>query len=174
MTFLDHPILDIVNEQQAQAHKKPGQKWEARDAYYQGVFENTDKWQYVTFKPVEARYFCLEALSEQKGQPYSSVAEIVLLDAQGKEIPRTNWKIVYADSEELGGDDGDAANVFDLQYTSFWHTEWENKAPKPPHQIVIDLGKNYDVSGMKLLPRQDGPNGRIKDYKLYFSVQPLL
>jgi len=28
----------------------------------------------------------------------SRIAEIVLLDAQGKEVPRTNWKIVYADS----------------------------------------------------------------------------
>jgi beta-galactosidase len=174
MQFLEHPILDVVNEKQPQSHKKSGQAWlpDAQKPYLKGVFENSDKWQNVSFKPVNARYFCLEALSEQKGQPYTSIAEIVLLDSQGKEVPRTNWKIVYADSEELSGDDGDAANVFDLQYTSIWHTEWENKAPKPPHQIVIDLGKTYNLGGMKLLPRQDGPNGRIKDYQLYFSVNP--
>ena len=111
-------------------------------------------------------------LFRSKGQPYSSIAEIILIDDEGKEIPRTNWKIAYADSEELNGDDGDASNVFDLQYTSIWHTEWENKAPKPPHQIVIDLGRPYKVSGVKLLPRQDGANGRIKDYRLFFSLPP--
>jgi beta-galactosidase len=171
LTFTDQPILDVVNEKQAQTHKKAGQKWQEQDAYYQGAFENNDKWQNVTFKPVDARYFCLEALSEQRGQPFTSIAEIVLLDAQGKEIPRTNWKIAYADSEELDGDDGDAANVFDLQYTSIWHTEWQGRSPKTPHQIVIDLGRSYNISGLKLLPRQEGVNGRIKDYKLYFSAQ---
>lgn len=34
------------------------------------------------------------------------IIELILLDAQGKEVPRTNWKIAYADSEELSGDDG--------------------------------------------------------------------
>lgn len=174
MSFLDKPILDVVNEQQQQAHKKAGQSWPAGvyKPYLNGTFENTDKWQHTEFKQVNARYFCLEALSEQKGQPYSSIAEIILLDSKGKEIPRTSWKVVYADSEELNGDDGDASNVFDLQYTSIWHTEWQDGSPKPPHQIVIDLGKTYNISSMKLLPRQDGPNGRIKDYNLYFSEQP--
>lgn len=173
ITFVDKPILDKVNELQPQLHKKAGQKWMAyaQQPYQKGAFENNASWQSVSFKPVDARYFCLEALSEQHGQPYNSVAEIVLTDSEGKEIPRTAWKVVYADSEELNGDDGDAANVFDLQYTSIWHTEWENQTPKQPHQLVIDLGKTYKVSGLKLLPRQDNPNGCIKDYQLYFSVK---
>lgn len=171
LSFLDHPILDQVNETQQQVHRKASQQWNpgAQQPVATGTFENNAKWQNVGFTPVMARYFCLEALSEQKGQPYASVAEIVLLDAKGQEIPRTNWKVVFADSEELSGDDGSAVNVFDLQFTSIWHTQWENKSPKPPHQLVIDLGKEYTVSAMKLLPRQDGPNGRIKDYKLYLS-----
>jgi len=174
MSSASLPILDQVNEQQLQAHKKKGQQWTAAGLapHYKGIFENSSKWQDVKFSPVNARYFCLDALSEQKGQSYISVAEIVLLDEKGKEIPRTNWKVVYADSEELNGDDGSASNVFDLQFTSIWHTEWENSSPKPPHQLVIDLGANYKVGGMKLLPRQDNPNGRIKDYQLYFSVLP--
>jgi len=174
LTFTDQPILDKVNETQPQVHKKAGQHWikDAQEVYHAGSFENSASWQTTSFKPVEARFFCLEALSEQHGQPYTSVAELVLLDPQGKEIPRSDWKVVYADSEELDGDDGNAANVFDLQYTSIWHTEWQDKAPKPPHQIVIDLGKVYKVSGLKLFPRQDNANGRIKDYQLYFSVKP--
>lgn len=171
LSFLDKPILDVVNEKQPELHKKDNQKWisDAQQPYAEGSFANDNKWQQVSFKPVTARYFCLEALSEQKGQPYTSVAEIVLLDDKGNEIPRSDWKIVYADSEELGGDDGNAANVFDLQFTSIWHTQWESKSPKPPHQIVIDLGKNYTIKELKLLPRQDNANGRIKDYRLYFN-----
>jgi len=173
LSFLDKPILDVVNEKQPELHRKANQKWDnTQKAYAEGSFANDNKWQQVDFKPVTARYFCLEALSEQKGQPYSSVAEIILLDDKGNEVPRTDWKVVYADSEELGGNDGNAANVFDLQFTSYWHTQWEDKSPKPPHQLVIDMGKNYTIKGLKLLPRQDNANGRIKDYRLYFNQTP--
>lgn len=174
MQGLDKPILNEVREQQVQGHKKPGQKWQLgeAEAYHQGTFENSKDWQKASFKPVAARYFCLEALNEFHGQPYTSVAEIMLLDEKGKEIPRSAWKVLYADSEELEGDDGSAVNVFDLQFTSFWHTEWQDKSPRHPHQLVIDLGRSYRVGGLKLLPRQDGPNGRIKDYRLYFSEKP--
>ena len=174
MESTDTPVLDVLNEQQAQAHKKAGQQWlaDAQQPYYKGAFQNSENWQDVRFKPVNARYFCLEALSSQKNQPFSSVAEMVLLDAKGQEIPRTSWKVVYADSEELSGDDGNAANVFDLQFTSIWHTEWESKAPNMPHQLVIDLGATHVVGGMKLLPRQGNSSGRIKDFQLYFSLLP--
>ncbi|WP_316783420.1 beta-galactosidase [Pedobacter frigiditerrae] len=172
LTFLDHPILDQVNEIRPQKHKSANQKWDATTLTptAEGSFENTNKWQTITFKPSSGRYFALEALSEQRGQPFTTIAEINLYDAKGNEIPRTNWKVVFADSEEIGGDDGSAVNVFDLQFTSVWHTEWENRSPKPPHQIVIDLGKNYELGSVKVLPRQDNANGRIKDYKIYLST----
>ncbi|SDD61260.1 beta-galactosidase [Niabella drilacis] len=171
---LDKPIPDSVTEKRAQAHKKASQKWTApaSGAYHSGAFEDSKEWQTVSFKPVTARYFCLEALNEFKNQPYTSAAEIQLLDADGKEIPRSAWKVMFADSEEVDGDDGNAANLFDLQFTSIWHTEWQDRSPKHPHQVVIDLGKAYKVAGLKLLPRQDNPNGRIKDYRLYFSATP--
>jgi beta-galactosidase len=38
--------------------------------------------------------------------------------------------------------------------------------------LVIDLGVEQDLSGVRLLPRQDSANGRIKDYKLYLSLAP--
>ncbi|MGJ7032589.1 beta-galactosidase [Niabella hirudinis] len=174
LSGLAKPILDSVTEKRAQAHKKVSQNWTlpSSKAWYSGSFENSKEWQTASFKPATARYFCLEALSEFKNQPYTSAAEIQLLDAGGNEIPRSAWKVLYADSEELSGDDGNAANLFDLQFTSIWHTEWQDRSPKLPHQVVIDLGKTYKISGLKLLPRQDNPNGRIKDYRLYFSATP--
>jgi len=172
LTFLDHPILDQVNEKQPQKHKTANQRWDGTGLMpiAEGSFENTNKWQTVTFKPTSARYFALDALSSQKDEPFTTIAEINLYDAKGKEIPRTNWKVVFADSEELGGEDGSAVNVFDLQFTSIWHTEWENRSPKPPHQLVLDLGKTYEIGSVGILPRQDNSNGRIKNYKIYLST----
>ncbi|WP_169540089.1 beta-galactosidase [Niabella aurantiaca] len=171
---LSKPILDSVTEQRAQGHKTAAQKWliPPSRAYHTGTFDNSKEWQTASFKPVTATYFCLEALNEFQHQPYASAAELILLTEDGKEIPRSAWKVVYADSEELEGDDGNAANLFDLQFTSIWHTEWQAKSPKHPHRVVISLGKAYKIGGLKLLPRQDNPNGRIKDYRLYFSVTP--
>lgn len=175
--FLSAPILDAVNEPQPQAHRTANQEWKLSksQARFSGTFEAGDKWQSVGLKkPVAARYFCLEAVSNYSQKPFASIAEIVLTDRQGKEIPRKDWKIIFADSEELLGDDGSAANVLDMQFTSFWHTQWQNTSPAYPHQIVIDLGKSYPIGGMKILPRQDNDNGRIKDYNLYFSETPFV
>ena len=136
------------------------------------LFTDGIEWQTVKFKSTKGRYFCIEALNSQKdNDPYTTIAELYLLDENGKELPRNKWKVVYADSEEMDGDDGKADNVFDLQSTSIWHTEWKDKAPKHPHQLVIDLGTETNISGLKYLPRQDGPNGRIKDFKLYLNLK---
>lgn len=37
-----------------------------------------------------------------------------------------------------------------------------------PHQVVIDLGKEYNVSGFRMLPRAEkNAPGLIKDYAVY-------
>jgi beta-galactosidase len=138
----------------------------------QGSFASGKAWQKVTFAPVTARYFALEALSSQRGDPFTTVAEICLLDPAGKKIDRDKWKVLYADSEELGGDDGNAANVFDLQSTSFWHTQWQGAQPSHPHLLILDLGSIQKIAGMEILPRQDSPNGRIKGYRIYAGPKP--
>jgi beta-galactosidase len=70
------------------------------------------------------------------------------------------------------GDDGSAENVFDPQSTTFWHTQWESAQPKHPHQLVLDLGSEQTVAGLRYLPRQESANGRIKDYRIYLSARP--
>ena len=51
-----------------------------------------------------------------------------------------------------------------------WHTQFAGTAPPPPHEIQINLGNVYDMSGFRYLPRQDGvPNGRIGQYEFYVS-----
>lgn len=153
-------------------HRKKGQTIQLAglNPVCQGTFPPGIEWQTVRFDVARGRYLCLEALnSQKKDEPFTTVAELYLLDAKGKEIPRNKWKVLYADSEETEGDDGKADNVFDLQSTSIWHTQWQDASPQHPHQLVIDLGSAQAVGGLKYLPRQDSPNGRIKDFRVFVS-----
>jgi endo-alpha-N-acetylgalactosaminidase len=61
-------------------------------------------------------------------------------------------------------------NSFDGNSSTFWHTRWYDRADPLPHEIQIDLGASYALSGFRYLPRQDGsPNGRIGTYEFYVS-----
>lgn len=169
------PILDRVTEQSsAVRHRKPGQTLNLAGVQpvATGAFPAGKDWQTVRFPPTKGRYFCLEALSSQSGDEYTTCAELYLTGVDGKDLPRETWKVAYADSEEVEGDHGRADNVFDLQSTTFWHTQWDGAHPPHPHQLVLDLGSEQTVAGLRYLPRQDSPNGRIKEYRLYVSTAP--
>jgi F5/8 type C domain len=85
-------------------------------------------------------------------------------------IPRSAWRIQFVDSQETEGENGAATNVFDGNLNSIWVTQWYRVSPGAPHEIQIDLGATYAVSGLRYLPRQDGDeNGRIADYQFYVS-----
>lgn len=126
--------------------------------------------QEVKFPAVaKGRYFCLESLSAFDGQPFAAVAELDLLDADGKPLSHEGWTIAYVDSEEREKEDGTAENAIDGQTANFWHTEWSAAQPKQPHQLVLDLGKSRIVSGFRYVPRQSEGAGRIKDYQIYIG-----
>jgi lysophospholipase L1-like esterase len=89
----------------------------------------------------------------------------------GSVIPHTYWSLWYVDSEELVGENGAAINAFDGNVNTIWHTKWFGGSPPTPHEIQIDLGAVYNISGMRYLPRQDGEvNGRIGQYAFYVSM----
>ncbi len=85
------------------------------------------------------------------------------------EVDKSIWTVLYADSQETAGEDGKAENAFDGDAGTIWHTEWYYQKPGQPHEIQIDMGKEYLVSKVKYLPRQSSSNGRIKDYEIYVS-----
>ena len=85
-------------------------------------------------------------------------------------MPRHNWKIVYADSEEVLAEDGGGDNALDSRPDTFWHTQWGAAKPKRPHQLVIDLGREESIAGLRYLPRQDKPNGQIRDFRVFVSA----
>ncbi|MBW1595642.1 TIM-barrel domain-containing protein [Streptomyces sp. JJ38] len=91
-------------------------------------------------------------------------------DDAGTPIPRGDWSVVHADSEETKGEDGAAANAIDGDRATHWHTAWSNSPDPLPHEIQLDLGARYAVDGLSYLPRQDGgDNGRIGSYEVYVS-----
>lgn len=172
---LSEPILNQVNEQSAaKKHRLPGEtlKLSGVQILAAGQFAAGKEWQTVKFTPTTGRYFCFQALDSHPTDEFTTCAELYLVGADGKDLPRDAWKIVYADSEEVDGDDGRADNVFDLQATTIWHTQWQAAQPKHPHQIVIDLGGEQTASGLRYLPRQDSPNGRVKGYRVFLSSKP--
>ncbi|HKC28435.1 MAG TPA: discoidin domain-containing protein, partial [Jatrophihabitans sp.] len=72
-----------------------------------------------------------------------------------------------ADSAQSGNE---AAKAIDDDPTTIWHSQWDPYQPLP-HEITLDLGANYDVSGLLYLPRQDNNgNGNITSYTI--SVSP--
>ncbi len=85
------------------------------------------------------------------------------------QLDKGEWTLIYTDSEEVNGEDGKAINAFDGNPDSFWHSEWYYNLPGQPHEIQIDLGKEFLLSNFTYLPRQNSGNGRIKDYEFYIS-----
>jgi hypothetical protein len=81
-------------------------------------------------------------------------------------LSRLGAKVMSTDSEEP---DNLAAAAIDGDPDTFWDTEWSKRSPGPPHEIVIDLGREVKLAGMTYLPRQDMSNGRIADFQIYTS-----
>jgi|GEM_PF-475013 len=86
-------------------------------------------------------------------------------------IPQTGWSLKFVDSQETGCYNGAAVNSFDGNNNTMWHTQFCPSSPPPPHEIQINLGASYNISGFRYLPRQDGcANGWISQYEFYVSV----
>ena len=166
---LDKPILDMLKVAVPETHRESGQKLilDNEKVTTEGTFKKGNGWQQIDFPLIEGRYFCLEGLSSFDGTNVASIAELHLIGEDGNNIPRENWNILYADSEEIRSGNYTADKVYDLQESTYWQTVDNTSYP---HQIVIDLGKSYKVKGFKLIPRaeQSAP-GQIKDFRVFIK-----
>ncbi len=82
-------------------------------------------------------------------------------------VPQDNWTLVSVSNEHSSYP---AVNSFDGNINSFWHTNWVGGAQPHPHEIVIDLGATYSVSGFMYVPRMDNnPNGNVAYFQLFLS-----
>lgn len=167
---LKEPILNMLRENAPKTHRENGQNLNlsGETIVHKGTFKQVNGWQNVKFANiVKGRYFCLNAISNYDGNNIASIAELDVLDKNGKPLSREKWKIVYADSEETRSGNRTADKVYDLQESTFWQTVDNTSFP---HQIVIDLGDTYDVSGFRMLPRAEKEvPGVIKDYAVYLK-----
>lgn len=177
ITGVTTPILDKIVVDESLLHRKKGETLDLSSEIPvdSGAFAAGQGWKEVKFQTnVEGRYFCLEALSGQNPNDKSaSIAEIELIGTDGVSIPRSNWKIVYADSEEVTVGNFSAEKIFDQQESTIWATSKAGELLSYPHQIIVDMGENSKVAGFKYLPRTDkSTNGTIKSYR--FFIKPTL
>ncbi|HQZ65476.1 MAG TPA: discoidin domain-containing protein [Planctomycetaceae bacterium] len=104
--------------------------------------------------------------SEPTGPPISVDAA----DAVGRPIPTERYTLARVDSENTDNYDGRAVNAFDGNPATMWHTQFSGASPAHPHELVIDLGAEYNVAGFLYLPR--GGNGDIGHCEFYVSSDP--
>lgn len=176
LSGLTEPILDQLNQDENAPGRKnmKAPKLGDTDLVKSGSLADNGEAQDVTFPARTGRYLCLEALSSQNGDEFTTLAELNVLAADGKIIPHKDWKVAYVDSEENFAEGDLAENAFDDKPDTYWHTLWSAPHPHHPHTLVIDLGATYQISGVRLLPRQDSDHGRIKDYRLYLRAEPFV
>lgn len=83
----------------------------------------------------------------------------------------STWSLIAVDSEESEAAANQATRAFDNNPGTFWHTQWFNDDPPPPHFIEVALGSTYRVGGLDYVPRP-GPseNGVIADFALFLVL----
>jgi F5/8 type C domain-containing protein len=120
-----------------------------------------------------ARFVRLVADADVNMSPYSSAAELGVLDERGTPIAATGW-IATADSAEAEFMEGAApAFAIDGDPGTMWHTPWSDPAARPPHPhfLQIDLGAPRSLGGFSYLPRQDASDdGSVTDYRFFVSA----
>ncbi|MDU1891324.1 MAG: beta-galactosidase [Dysgonomonas sp.] len=172
---LDKPILDMLRPEEFLLNRKEGETLNLENdiPVYKGEFLSGNGWKNIRFdRVVEARYICLEGLSAYDGNVEAAIAELHITGANGENVSRQNWKIIYADSENLWAGNNSADKVFDLQESTYWKTAGGQNYP---HQIVVDLGKNTKIEGLKYLPRvEEGAPGLIREFRFYAKLTPFL
>lgn len=78
-------------------------------------------------------------------------------------------EVIYVSSEE--GPSGEVAkNIVDGDPATIWHTMYSITMGTYPHWLDFDCNEVKTIKGFTYLPRQDGPNGNIKGYKLQLSL----
>lgn len=174
ITGLAKPILNQAKQDSALLHRQAGEKLDLSHTPSFETIKMEDSTKARTFMFPQAqhgRYLAIEVTNSFGDGPFASLAEIWAVDAKSSQLPRDGWKVIYADSEETNEENGSASNVIDNQPTTYWHTEFSQDTPELPHFLVIDFGKDIDLSGIRLLPRQVGHNGRIETARLSISSQ---
>ena len=83
-----------------------------------------------------------------------------------------DFKIVRFSSENVSNAKL-ARNAIDGNANTIWHTQFSPEIKKHPHELIIDLGREFTLTGFRLLARQDaGWNGTLKDIEITVANNP--
>ncbi|MEO1982602.1 MAG: discoidin domain-containing protein, partial [Fuerstiella sp.] len=83
-------------------------------------------------------------------------------------LPNDDFRILRFSSQTTSHK---AIDILDGNPKTHWHTSFNPKPLVHPHELVIDLGKGYEVRGFRYLARQDGGwNGAIKNCEISIST----
>ena len=146
---------------QRDADGRVAMKCETKDTKIEYSLDGTT-WQ-VYSAPLEmkkAGVIDVRATAE-KMQPYGGAVSFGPYDR------RMKWKVKSASSFERG--EGEPGNVLDGSPDTFWHSHWSKKPAQPPHHLIIDFSEPLNVAAVVYTARRMNPNGRVKDYEIYFS-----
>ena len=90
-----------------------------------------------------------------------------------------DWVREASGSAAQAGDERLSADSFSPNYeparagdgdvNTIWHTEFVGGTPGYPHELVVDLGSARPIEGILYVPRQDSPNGRVRDFEVRVS-----
>ncbi len=87
-------------------------------------------------------------------------------------IPATEMKLACFSSENHANDRR-AIYAIDGNPRTVWHSQFSEELAEHPHELVIDLGANYEVRGFRYLARQDGGwNGAFAETEFFVSESP--
>lgn len=86
-----------------------------------------------------------------------------------EKISAIQTKVIFASSEENKAEDTPASNLVDGNPSTFWHTMYSVTMANFPHWIDFDCMEQCTLTGFSYLPRQDSPNGNIKNYEIFVS-----
>jgi beta-galactosidase len=81
--------------------------------------------------------------------------------------PLIRGKAIAASSYEPG--EGEIHHAVDGNEDTFWHSRWSGEPAQPPHFLVIDLGREVNITAVHYVARVDMENGHIRDYEIYLS-----
>ena len=83
--------------------------------------------------------------------------------------PSANWSLHYVDSVDTLGFNY-AANAFDGNPNTFWHTRWRDVYETYPHEFQLNLGERQMLDGFSYLSRQDYETDGVGQYEFYVSM----
>lgn len=81
----------------------------------------------------------------------------------------SKFKVEVSSQQEQvqeGGNDYLGEYVMDDDIVTMWHTEFMPAKVDPPHWILLDLEKEYNVVGLVYYPRTDHENGFFTEWEI--------